>query len=362
MKKVLLWGTGQIAELVWTQCQTLSQYELLGVIDNNREKQGGVFKGLRVYSPEILDTCTPDFIVVLTNAYDEIYGQIISVYPEMKDRVRNKNFFYAESILQRYRGTTDPETIEVIDHIKEKGLEIFNYDFAETYKRIDVETYFDHAKGMFYVIHSGKPLYFSKELDTADKVINYYRFILLEQDVCSPHRYLTDDFDVSEGDVVVDAGAAEGNFALQVIEKASKVYLIEADGNWVEALKETFKEYSDKVVIIQKFLSSYEEGCFATLDTLIHEPVHFVKMDIEGSEWDALEGARNLIHASPDLKCAICSYHSDFDRVLIEDFMDKNGLRHFTSGGLIWFPWTVRQNYVSTRLNKAIVRGIKRKA
>ena len=82
-------------------------------------------------------------------------------------------------------------------------------------------------------------------------------------------------------------------------------------------------------------------------------------MDIEGNEWDALQGAEGLIRSSNNLKCAICSYHSDFDQVLIEDFMDKNNLVHTTSPGFMWFPWTIRQNYVSTKLNRAVVRGIK---
>jgi 16S rRNA A1518/A1519 N6-dimethyltransferase RsmA/KsgA/DIM1 with predicted DNA glycosylase/AP lyase activity len=49
---------------------------------------------------------------------------------------------------------------------------------------------------------------------------------------------------VAEGDVVVDAGAAEGNFALSVIDKASKVYIIEGDAGWCEALRQTFLPYN----------------------------------------------------------------------------------------------------------------------
>ena len=41
------------------------------------------------------------------------------------------------------------------------------------------------------------------------------------------------------------------------------------------------------------------------------------------------------------------------------DFPDKNELKCSVTAGLIWFPWTIRQNYMSTKLNKAIVRGIR---
>ena len=323
MKRILLWGTGQVAETLWAQCQTLSQYELLGFIDNNTEKQGSIFKNLPIYPPEILKSIRPDYIVILTDAYDEVYQQIVSIYPEMKGIIKNKNYFYMESLLKRYKDTKNTEEMEVIEHIKKAGLDVFNYDFAEEYRELPVKVYFDSNKDMYYVLHCGKRLYFSKELCTEKKVIDYYRYILLEQDIRSPHRYIVEGFDVKEGDVVIDAGAAEGNFSLQIIDRASKIYIIETDEKWIEALKETFREYSEKVVIIQKFLSSYNDGVYATLDTLIYEPVDYIKMDIEGNEWDALEGAKRIIKESEKLKCSICSYHSDFDRILIEDFMEK---------------------------------------
>lgn len=359
MKRLFLWGTGQVAEKLWTQCQTLQQYEILGFIDNDCRKQGGNFKGLPVYSSEILNSCRPDLIVVLTDAYDEVHQQIKSVYPEMEDIIRNKNYFYMESIFERYRGTTDLEEIEVLDYIKKNGLDIFNYRFIEKYRNLPIDVAFDQGSGMFYVLYDGRPLYFSKQFDSEEKVASYFRFILLEQDVRSPHRYITDGFEVEEGDVVIDAGAAEGLFSLQVIDKASKLYIVETDEGWVEALRETFRNYGEKVVILQKFISSYDEGDIVSLDAVIHEPVNYIKMDIEGNEWDALLGAKRIIGQSKRLKSVICCYHSDFDRVLIEDFMDKNGLCHSVGAGLIWYPLTVRQNYVSTRLNKAIVRGIK---
>lgn len=359
MMKILLWGTGKNAELLWIQCPTLFQYELLGFVDNNPEKQGKRFHGLPIYSLEVLDMCKPDCIVVLAEAFDEIYQQIVNSHPEMADIIKNKNYFYQESLLKRYKNTTDLEKIEIIKYIKKNGLNIFNYSFSKKYKDIIVKAFFDTKNQMFYVYHYGKKLYFSKELNSEKKVVDYYKFILMEQDEHSPHRYLTDDFNVSRGDVVIDVGAAEGNFSLQIIDMVSKLYIIEVDEAWVRALEQTFRNYMDKVIIIKKFAFSYDDGDFVALDSLFHEPIDFIKMDIEGNEWDALQGARQIIANSPNLRCVVCSYHSDFDQILIEDFMDKNNLEHSTSPGYIWFPSTIRQNYVSTRLNKAIVRGIK---
>ena len=331
----------------------------MGFIDNNSKKQGNIFKGLKIYSPNILRECEVDYIVILTDFYDEIYQQIIDVYPEKKDIIVNKNFFYQRSLLKRYEGVVDPEKAEVLNYIKNNGLDIFNYKFSKKYKNILIELHFDIENGMYYTIYENKRLYFSKKLDCKKKIVDYYRYILMEQDPLSPHRYLTDTFKVEDGDVVVDVGAAEGNFSLEVVDKVSKLYIIETDIDWINALKLTFKDYLDKVIIIQKFISTYDDDNFVTLDSLLHESVNFIKMDIEGNEWDALQGAKELIRRSKKLKCAICSYHSDFDKILIENFMDQNNLNHFTSDGYIWFPLTVRQNYVSTCLNRAIVRGEK---
>lgn len=359
MTKIFLWGTGQIAEDLWKQCETLSQYEILGFIDNDFRKQGEIFKGLNIYSPKILEQCTADYIVILSEAYEEIYLQIVNTYPEMGRLIQNKNFFYKESLFKRYKGTTNPEIIKVLKYIEKYGLDIFNYEFTEKYKNVQIETDYDCSKKMYYIKHAGKYMYFSRALNTEKKVIDYYRNILLEQDIHSPHRYITDEFNISKGDVVVDIGAAEGNFSIEIIDKVSKLYIIESDADWIDALKETFKNDREKVVIIQKFISSFDDGKFARLDSLIHEPVNFIKMDIEGNEWDGLQGGEKLIKASNRLKCAICCYHSDFDQTLIENFMNKYGLEHCTSGGYMWFPWTIRQNYVSTRLNRAVIRGMK---
>ncbi len=359
MQKLLLWGTGKIADEVLTQCRTLDLYEIMGIIDNNPDKSGTMFHNYYVFSPNEISKINPDRIIVLTDAYDAIKLQIQKFFPQFIDRIENKNFFYKESILKKYHNTKDPEIKLVIENIQKYGLEIFNYPFISEYKNISFDIFYDKNAGMYYVFHYGKKLYFSKEYSSEKAVADYYKAILLEQDKRSPHKYLGDDFTVEANAVVIDAGVAEGNFALEVIDRVSKIYLIEADKNWIEALKITFQEYSDKVIIIEAFISSFDEGSFFKLDTLIKDKVNFIKMDIEGNEWDGLLGAKEIISRSENLKLAICSYHSDFDQILIEDFMDDMHISHSTTRGYIWFPLRVRQNYVSTKLNRAIVRGIK---
>ena len=53
MKKVLVWGTGFIANRVFQQCQTLDQYEIIGAVDSDKEKWGGLFYGMTIVSQTV---------------------------------------------------------------------------------------------------------------------------------------------------------------------------------------------------------------------------------------------------------------------------------------------------------------------
>ncbi len=364
MERIMLWGTGNVANTLFDTCMTLDQYELLGVIDNDKKKQKLTFRGLNILSPDSLYELKNkiDKIVILTDSFNEIKEQIISIDSNFTDIIENKNYFYKQSILKRYEGNNDEQIKAVISRLHNHPLEVFNYEFVHNYKDIDEEVQIDSSCGLFYVLTSkGNKLYFNKNFKDKKGVLDYYKSILMEQDDLSPHRYLEGDFNVKDGDVVVDVGVAEGNFSLKIIDRAKKVYLIESDPSWIEALYHTFSNYSDKVEIINGYVSSYNEGRIGTLDRLIEEKIDFLKMDIEGAEYDALIGASNLLSKSDNMKAAICCYHSDFDQVLIEGELAKHGFRCSTTAGYMWFPYTCRQSSVSTKLNRGIVRGIKKK-
>lgn len=358
--KIFIWGTGKIANQMLEQCYVFDVYEVLGFIDNDPHRQGKQFRGKDVFSPDVLKSVRPDKIVVLTDYFKEIKRQIGGQFPDLQMLVEDKNFFFKQIIFRRYENTEDAEIKRVLEFIKKNEIQVFNYDFIHKYRQLEVDVHYDANCGLFYVYHKEKRLYFADFLDTEEKVRTYYLDLLMEQDNESPHKYLSDDFDVNKGDIVVDVGAAEGNFSLDIIEKASKVYLIESDRRWIAALKETFHEYQEKTVIIQKFVTSIKEGNFATLDSLIEENVDFIKMDIEGSEWDGLLGAEQIIKRSKTMKCAICSYHSSYDEVLIKDVLKKYRFLCSTTPGYMWWipPASIR-SYSSMRLCRGIVRGMK---
>lgn len=355
----MIWGTGIFAEEVINQCDVFDLYDVVGFIDNNREKRGQTFYGKKIFLPDVLRKVIPDRIVILTFRHEEIKEQIQREFPEVSAIVEGMYFFYKQSLITRYRNSRDPEIVRILERLKKTDLHVFNYDFAEKYKDMNFNIEFDEICGMYFVYHGGKRLYFAKSLENRESVSEYYKSILMEQDSESPHRYTDEKFNVLDGDVVVDVGAAEGNFSLQVIDRVSKLYIIESDDGWIAALKETFKSYGHKVTILKSFVTSMDLGKYTTLDSLVKEPVNFIKMDIEGNEWDALLGAKELIAHSENVKCAICAYHADFDEFLIKDVFKKYGMESSTTAGYMWFPEMVRQTYVSTRLCRGIVRGVK---
>ncbi len=138
--------------------------------------------------------------------------------------------------------------------------------------------------------------------------------------------------------VVIDAGVAEGNFALSVIDKVSKIYLVECDNDWNEALRYTFAPYKDKVVFVNKFLSDKVDDTDISIDSLLEgNKVDAIKMDIEGAEISALIGAEKTILSNPNIKIAACSYHKHNDEILIRALMEHFGLKTTSSKGYMLF-------------------------
>jgi len=214
----------------------------------------------------------------------------------------------------------------------------------------------DSNTGLFYVIVDGKKLFYERGLDEK-AVRDSFNTVSLEQDYASPHRYFTadsyfvgvmgsnqlseDSFGVAEGDIVVDAGAGEGNFALSVIDKASKVYIIEGDAKWCEALKQTFLPYKEKVEVIQKYLSDTSDNDTITLVDLVEKyrvsKIDFLKMDIEGYESRALQGGIKGGDLVDINKMAICVYHNPEDEGKVSNFMSQQGYKFYLTKGYIVF-------------------------
>lgn len=239
-----------------------------------------------------------------------------------------------------YKSAYTSEIDEVASNIeRNRTTAVFNYPWTHKYSKDDIEVCNDTETNHFYVVYHKHKMFFPKGWDV-EKIKEYVLGILIEQDDNSPHCYENSAFGVDEGDVIIDAGVAEGNFALKYVDEASHIYLIEADKSWVEALQLTFGDYSEKVTIINKYLCDETDDTHIKLDDVCNR-ADFVKMDIEGYERLALMGSTRLMEESPNLRMAICAYHKDGDEKWIKKYLEERGYKTATSRGYMFPEWEV---------------------
>jgi hypothetical protein len=246
-----------------------------------------------------------------------------------------------------------------LDYLRKNKLCVFPYEFQHKYKRKDISVYKDDKLKLKYILFEGKRLYF-KRSSSARGIRRNYNALLIEQDLNSAHRYLTDSFNVGEDDIFVDVGAAEGNLAISVIDKIKKVYLFETDANWIEALTATFSPWKDKVEIINKFVSDKNDETNVSLNQFFkeREAFSFLKIDAEGAEDEILNGCEALISSNRQLKLALCCYHKPNDDKKFNEFLVKRGFSvSFSQGYMIYKnPETFSPPY----LRRGIARAVKK--
>lgn len=251
----------------------------------------------------------------------------------------------------------DAEKKEIIDFVKAHGVEVFPYPFIKNYVKEDIEVFDDQASGMKYVLLDGKRLFFKRRWSKS-QIRRSFHALSLEQDENSPHRYLSDDFNISDGDVLADFGSAEGNFSLSVIEKVKKVYLFESDPEWIEALEKTFEPWRDKVEIVQKFVSDIDDDMHCTGDFFFSaREINFLKIDVDGGERKLLKGFEKTIAGDKSLKIALCTYHLHDDEKDFTELLKNNGFVVNPSNGFMIFIYDkkIKPPY----LRRALLRAVK---
>jgi hypothetical protein len=244
-----------------------------------------------------------------------------------------------ERVIKYLEGSEDKERKAIYDFIKDHGLGTFPYPFSLTYDAENIEVFGSEERDEKYVLYDGKKLYFKKKWDE-EEVKRYFNSLRIEQDVNSPHYYFgKGEYLPSKDDVIADIGAAEGIWALAMIERCGLVYLFESDGEWIKALKATFAPWSDKVVIVNKFVGAEDDGeNIITLDSFFADKrIDCVKADIEGAEEDMLRGGETVFRDKVS-KAVICSYHKPGDEQMIKSYLDAYGFeRTETSDGYMIF-------------------------
>lgn len=360
MDKFVIWGTGERSRINYIFLNKINaNVSIMAFVDNNINKQGTLFNGIKVIAPHDIYTLEWDYIDIWSNNYvDEIQSQLINDLKIEKKYIKDAFYSIREKIIGKYKDNKEKDIRSFINCLTNKRwISIYNFQSENNYE--NSKAYFDETKKLYYIFFEGKRLYLSRKYSVID--INGEKFagnFWGEQDLNSPHRYMDETVYVKEGDVLVDAGACEGNFALHNIEKVSKVYLIECDKDWVEALKCTFEPWKEKVVICNKFLDESDGENTICLDTLTQGVANYIKMDIEGAERGALLGAKRTLKNSKDVRCSICSYHRHGDEEFIKYYLNELEFNTYSSGGYMWF-FLDEYAAKNLELRRGIVRAFK---
>ncbi len=163
---------------------------------------------------------------------------------------------------------------------------------------------------------------------------------------------------VRQGDVVLDCGGCWGDTALYFAHLAGKtgrvlsfefmeenlnifrknLVLNPALANRIEIVEQplwsrpnlhmTFSQSGPAAYVAESARSDGTHKSISIDDAVVNwrlDRVDFIKMDIEGAEFEALQGAREtIIRHRPDL--ALCVYHSTEDFTRLAEFVDTLGL------------------------------------
>lgn len=329
---------------------------------------------------DVFELCY-DYIVIASGYFDEIYSRLKSINIDM-DKVVDRTKFYPEKngknvgqlinafYLKQVRVNNEElqRTIEAylngnyfVDILGRRRFFLRGWDNEIGKEMGNVQIYEDSRWNLKYLLWKDKRIYYPYQWD--EKIIReYHAFnVYTCMNTESAHRYLSNSFSVKEGDIVADIGAAEGLFALSVIDKAKKVYLFETDDIWYRPLQATFSEYSEKVVIEQKCVSNINWLNQTTLDQyFFSKEINFIKMDIEGAEQKVLLASAELLKRD-NLKWAIATYHKPEDALFIDIFMKHMGYLTEYAEHYLWVDHRQFGCQPFGEFRKAVIRAYKDK-
>jgi len=267
--------------------------------------------------------------------------------------------------------TSSGSPLQVKDGLDAMGFKHFSYLALCKYSDLDLEPHpfimdfyedYKHNSSLYSILYSKLEDEKSKEIFT--KLINFkisfdYDFM---QGFTNNHQEQYFDQEIippMKNIVFFDGGGYVGDTASEVIKNYpdfKKIYLIEPIPENIRIAKRELGEYeniefltcgvSNKKETLffneeKSFSSIYGKGAQSvevdTIDKIVKEKVDYIKLDIEGAEQNAIEGAHEtIIKYKPVL--AICIYHKAEDwyripeKVLAINSDYKIYLRHYMEG------------------------------
>lgn len=328
-ERIIIYGYGKCFESLYKHIIEEDIFEIIEIWDKDPAKWGILEDGLEVVAPK--ETTGGMNIIISSDKYkNEIRNELILAgismeyikpYEYWMDGIR-------KSIIEKYKDDPDEDIKSAVRYLENNDLCVFNYeDMKRECDMVSgVDIFLDNDTGLFFTYWNDKKMYIRRSCKTELQAKEYIKAIKVEQCVFSPHNYKFKDIVLNKEDVLVDGGAAEGFWALERVEDVKRIYIIESDPEWVEALNYTFAPYMDKVEIINKCLSVEDTSETITLDKLNEkDKISVVKLDIEGAETDVLENAKH-IYQNERLIMVVCTYHKSNDAERIEKTLQQAGM------------------------------------
>lgn len=309
-KNIVLFGAAEYGKII---CDFLldNQIHPLCYSDNSIEKIGGTWNGLKIIAP---DKISKNYFVVITcNAFREITNQL-KEYGLQEDHIfffdvkwlvypNGKGSFILEHINdfeKVYKYLSDKKSQQVF-------LNLLNYKL--TYKTEYVRAVAD--EGQYFdpdLVKLSKETVFidagSYIGDTLKEFVKYstgeYNKIICMEPIKSNIKILQDEISKHKyHDVEV--------FEVGASDRRKTVYFDSKNG-----MSSRVSEIGDVKVECESIDWICENNGYEHID--------FIKMDIEGSEYDALMGAKNVIQKWHPL-LAICVYHKEDDFYVIPNLI-----------------------------------------
>ncbi len=251
-------------------------------------------------------------------------------------------------LLEEVLNQENPAYRGEIDYCRKQGrLEVFPYERVGVFPPVDVR--YDAARGLSYVLHDGKRLYYPASWGKMSIAVSYRNAMYIEGilgEGClakSPHNYLDDRFPVKSGAVVCDFGAAEGLVGLHFSECASRLIIGECDEKWLDPLKTSFSPYKEKTTFVTQPLGMGDDkaSCARILTEMADEVgpkvPFFIKFDIEGAERFAIREAEAFFTTHPDVTVVCAAYHRQDDAEVLEKLFKEWGYETAFSDGAMLF-------------------------
>lgn len=327
-RKLVLFGAGANA------IQLISRYfphdEITAIWDNDSQKQGKNIFGISVDPPPQKEDSNMDCFVVIITVSEEL--AISSIQAQLADL--GIKYVYPQAVLSLMN-----------------EIERYNADFSKKFHELNAYTLIQANKDKIQQVRN--LLADDKSRYVYDAIVEKTKYNIDDYtdiaDDIYEHYFSDGIFEYSDEEVLIDGGAFLGEdtirFARIIGNKLKRSYCFEPDAANYEKCVKNLQKFFDRpenfcvlksglwnanenvgfisygthnsVFTHLRNINSSSKVSAVKIDDVIEQKdkVTLIKMDIEGAEIPALQGAENIIRRDKP-KLAICIYH------MIEDLWE----------------------------------------